>query len=120
MFLLAFFVYLSCFASFFSKSLPLLDNLLSLVVYLSISLIIHVKHHRKFRWNEEQATTMSKLGAVGRGLYALIAFIVNIVLRVGLNVALVVGVAVSAHEAYKLTKSSGVLRKKEGKKNENL
>lgn len=63
---------------------------------------------------------MSKLGAVGRGLYALIAFIVNIVLRVGLNVALVVGVAVSAHEAYKLTKSSGVLRKKEGKKNENL
>ncbi|CAO4380720.1 unnamed protein product [Caenorhabditis nigoni] len=56
---------------------------------------------------------MSKLGAIGRGLYALIAFVVNIVLKVGLHAALVAGVGISAHEAYKLTKSSGVLQRKE-------
>ncbi|EGT39270.1 hypothetical protein CAEBREN_22282 [Caenorhabditis brenneri] len=56
---------------------------------------------------------MSKLGAIGRGLYALVAFIVNLTLRIGLNVALVAGVAVSAHEAYKITKRSGVLERKE-------
>ncbi|ULT91186.1 hypothetical protein L3Y34_009059 [Caenorhabditis briggsae] len=62
---------------------------------------------------EEQAAAMSKLGAIGRGLYALIAFVVNIVLKVGLHAALVAGVGISAHEAYKLTKSSGVLQRKE-------
>ncbi|UMM36953.1 hypothetical protein L5515_008887 [Caenorhabditis briggsae] len=62
---------------------------------------------------EEQAEAMSKLGAIGRGLYALIAFVVNIVLKVGLHAALVAGVGISAHEAYKLTKSSGVLQRKE-------
>ena len=59
---------------------------------------------------------MSKLGAIGRGLYALIAFVVNIVLRVGLNVALIGGVAVSGYEAYKFARSSGVLQRKEGEK----
>uniref|UniRef100_A0A8R1I107 Reticulon-like protein n=1 Tax=Caenorhabditis japonica TaxID=281687 RepID=A0A8R1I107_CAEJA len=56
---------------------------------------------------------MSKLGAIGRGLYSLVALLVNVVLRVGLHVALVAGVGVSVHEAYKFSKSSGVLQRKE-------
>ncbi|CAI2354249.1 unnamed protein product [Caenorhabditis sp. 36 PRJEB53466] len=65
--------------------------------------------------NKEENEAMSKLGAIGRGVYALVAFAVNIVLRVGLHVALVAGVAVSVHEAYKFSKNSGVLQRKEGR-----
>lgn len=63
---------------------------------------------------------MSKLGAIGRGLYAVIAFLVNIVLRVGLHVALAAGLAISVHEAYKLSKSSGLLQRKEGENHHKL
>ncbi|KAK5979522.1 hypothetical protein GCK32_021468 [Trichostrongylus colubriformis] len=42
---------------------------------------------------------MSKVGAVSRGLYAVIAFLINAALRVGLNTSLAVAIAVTIYAA---------------------
>ncbi|CAJ0960810.1 unnamed protein product, partial [Mesorhabditis belari] len=49
---------------------------------------------------------MSKLGAVGRGLWALTAFLINTSLRVGLNVSLIASVAMTIYAVSNFSKEA--------------
>ncbi|WKY11763.1 hypothetical protein Q1695_003381 [Nippostrongylus brasiliensis] len=49
---------------------------------------------------------MSKAGAVGRGLYAVLAFVVNALLRIGVNISLVAAVAVTVYAAVSFSREA--------------
>ncbi|CAB3398274.1 unnamed protein product [Caenorhabditis bovis] len=49
---------------------------------------------------------MSKTGAVGRGLYALVAFFVNWTLRIGMNVSLAVSVVMTVYAVTQFSKEA--------------
>ena len=57
---------------------------------------------------------MSKAGAIGRGLYALIAFLVNTTLRIGLNLSLVASVAMTIYAVGHFS-NEALKQRKEGK-----
>ncbi|VDL67470.1 unnamed protein product [Nippostrongylus brasiliensis] len=56
---------------------------------------------------------MSKAGAVGRGLYAVLAFVVNALLRIGVNISLVAAVAVTVYAAVSFSREA-LKERKEG------
>ncbi|VDM71717.1 unnamed protein product [Strongylus vulgaris] len=57
---------------------------------------------------------MSKAGAVGRGLYATLAFLVNALLRVGINLSLVAAIAVTVYAMGAFSREA-LKQRKEGK-----
>ncbi|KAL6741858.1 hypothetical protein Aduo_015073 [Ancylostoma duodenale] len=56
---------------------------------------------------------MSKAGAVGRGLYAVLAFLVNALLRIGINLSLVAAVVVTVYAVGTFSKEA-LKQRKEG------
>lgn len=62
---------------------------------------------------------MSKAGAVGRGLYAVLAFLVNAALRIGINVSLVAAIAVTVYAAVSFSREA-LKERKEGTRSPTL